>query len=98
MTDASQIHHPAQWLPASGAGIVVIEPRVDALGTGHLPAPVTHGPTHIMLDAERAALATLRDNSSTRAQPPSCAAARHSSHTLNHTNASPHQPNRREHK
>ncbi|MDV9195296.1 hypothetical protein [Streptomyces sp. Wh19] len=65
--DASQIHDPAQRLPASGAGIVVIEHRVDDLGTRYLPAPVTHGPTHIMLDAERAALATLCGNRLTAA-------------------------------
>ncbi|MCX5103951.1 MULTISPECIES: hypothetical protein [unclassified Streptomyces] len=65
--DASQIHDPAQWLPESGAGTVVIEHRVDDLGAGRLPVPVTHGPTHIMLDAERAALAALHGNCLTAA-------------------------------
>ncbi|MEU9565346.1 hydroxymethylbilane synthase [Streptomyces sp. NPDC048161] len=56
---ASQILDPAQWLPASGAGIVAIEHRSDDPVTGNLLAPLTHGPTRVMLDAERAALATL---------------------------------------
>ncbi|MFF8917870.1 hydroxymethylbilane synthase [Streptomyces sp. NPDC015032] len=56
----SQILDPAQWLPASGAGIVVIEHRADDPVTGHLLGPLSHGPTRMLLDAERAALATLR--------------------------------------
>ncbi|MFF2965066.1 hydroxymethylbilane synthase [Streptomyces sp. NPDC057963] len=64
---ASQILDPAHWLPASGAGIVVIEHRADDPVTGHLLAPVTHGPTRIILDAERAALAALRGNCLTAA-------------------------------
>ncbi|MFE3944813.1 hydroxymethylbilane synthase [Streptomyces sp. NPDC059118] len=64
---ASQILDPAEWLPASGAGIVAIEHRSDDPVTENLLAPLTHGPTHIMLDAERAALATLHGSCLTAA-------------------------------
>ncbi|MET9658126.1 hydroxymethylbilane synthase, partial [Streptomyces sp. NPDC006510] len=64
---ASQILDPAQWLPASGAGIVAIEHRADDRDTGSLLATLTHGPTRIVLDAERAALATLHGSCLTAA-------------------------------
>ncbi|MFD8609740.1 hydroxymethylbilane synthase [Streptomyces sp. NPDC059631] len=50
---------PAVWLPAAGAGIVVIEHRDDDPATAALLAPLTHPPTHRLLLAERAALAVL---------------------------------------
>ncbi|MFI6005045.1 hydroxymethylbilane synthase [Streptomyces sp. NPDC051366] len=56
---ASQILDPAVWLPAAGAGTVIVEHRADDPATGELLAPLTHAPTRILLDAERAALATL---------------------------------------
>ncbi|MEU2251380.1 hydroxymethylbilane synthase [Streptomyces sp. NPDC019224] len=56
---ASQILDPAHWLPASGAGIVVVEHRTDDDSSGKLLAPLTHAPTRVVLDAERATLATL---------------------------------------
>ena len=56
---ASEILDPTVWLPAAGAGTVIVEHRADDPGTGELLAPLTHGPTRILLDAERAALATL---------------------------------------
>ncbi|GAA0290403.1 hydroxymethylbilane synthase [Streptomyces polychromogenes] len=61
LTDrVSRILDPAVWLPAAGAGIVVIEHRTDDPATAGLLAPVTHTPTRVLLDAERAALAALR--------------------------------------
>ncbi|MFD0375691.1 hydroxymethylbilane synthase [Streptomyces sp. NPDC127112] len=57
---ASRILDPAVWLPAAGAGIVVIEHRADDPATGSLLAPLTHARTRILLDAERAALAALQ--------------------------------------
>lgn len=57
---ASQILDPTVWLPAAGAGIVVIEHRADDHTTSQLLAPLTHGPTRVLMDAERATLATLR--------------------------------------
>ncbi|MFE3329013.1 hydroxymethylbilane synthase [Streptomyces sp. NPDC059176] len=56
---AREILDPAVWLTAAGAGIVVIEHRADDRATGELLAPLTHAPTRILLDAERAVLATL---------------------------------------
>ncbi|MFJ9789344.1 hydroxymethylbilane synthase [Streptomyces globosus] len=56
---ASEILDPTVWLPAAGAGTVIVEHRADDPTTGELLAPLTHGPTRILLDAERAALATL---------------------------------------
>lgn len=56
---ASQILDPTVWLPATGAGIVVIEHRTDDDTTGRLLNPVTHPATHVLLKAERAALAVL---------------------------------------
>ncbi|MGW2436473.1 hydroxymethylbilane synthase, partial [Streptomyces goshikiensis] len=56
---ASEILDPAVWLPAAGAGTVIVEHRSDDPATGGLLAPLTHAPTRILLDAERAALATL---------------------------------------
>ncbi|MFI0219966.1 hydroxymethylbilane synthase [Streptomyces lydicus] len=50
---------PTLWLPAAGAGIVLVEHRTDDPATGNLLTPLTHAPTRIALDAERAALATL---------------------------------------
>ncbi|MFF8918836.1 hydroxymethylbilane synthase [Streptomyces sp. NPDC015032] len=64
---ASQILDPTQWLPASGAGIVAIEHRADDRDTGSLLAPLAHGPTRIVLGAERAALATLHGSCLTAA-------------------------------
>ncbi|WP_327169878.1 hydroxymethylbilane synthase [Streptomyces subrutilus] len=55
----SEVLDPARWLPASGAGIVVIEHRGDDKATRDLLAPLTDAPTHALLDAERAALAAL---------------------------------------
>lgn len=57
---AAQVLDPTVWLPAAGAGIVVIEHRTDDQATGHLLTPLTHVPTRVLLDAERAALASLR--------------------------------------
>ncbi|MFJ4322780.1 hypothetical protein ACIP3A_06645 [Streptomyces tricolor] len=57
---ASQILDPTVWLPAAGAGIVVIEHRADDPTTSRLLAPLTHSQTRVLLDAERAALAALR--------------------------------------
>ncbi|MET9958210.1 hydroxymethylbilane synthase [Streptomyces sp. NPDC006326] len=56
---ASEILDPSVWLPAAGAGTVIVEHRADDPATGVLLAPLTHTPTRIRLDAERAALATL---------------------------------------
>jgi hydroxymethylbilane synthase len=56
---ASEILDPSVWLPAAGAGTVIIEHRADDPATGELLAPLTHAPTRILLDAERAALAAL---------------------------------------
>lgn len=56
---ATQILDPTLWLPAAGAGIVLVEHRTDDPATGNLLAPLTHAPTQIVLDAERATLATL---------------------------------------
>nr|WP_191134225.1 hypothetical protein [Streptomyces sp. col6] len=56
---ATQILDPAHWLPASGAGIVVVEHRTGDDTSAKLLAPLTHAPTRVVLDAERAALATL---------------------------------------
>ncbi|MFB8085798.1 hydroxymethylbilane synthase [Streptomyces sp. NPDC055992] len=56
---ATQILDPAHWLPASGAGIVVVEHRTGDDTSAKLLAPLTHTPTRVVLDAERAALATL---------------------------------------
>ncbi|MFE6104694.1 hydroxymethylbilane synthase [Streptomyces laurentii] len=64
---AAEILDPTVWLPASGAGIVVIEHRADDHATGDLLAPLTHSPTRILLDAERAALAALHGNCLTAA-------------------------------
>lgn len=64
---------PAVWLPATGAGIVVIEHRDDDPATATLLAPLTHAPTHRLLLAERATLAVLRGSCLT-------AASAHASH------------------
>ncbi|WP_185910823.1 hydroxymethylbilane synthase [Streptomyces sp. WAC07149] len=56
---ASQVLDPAVWLPATGAGIVVIEHRTDDHATGRLLGPLTHPATRVLLDAERAVLAAL---------------------------------------
>ncbi|WP_431045298.1 hydroxymethylbilane synthase [Streptomyces sp. P1-3] len=56
---ASQILDPTVWLPAAGAGIIVIEHRTDDHTANGLLAPLTHASTRVALDAERAALATL---------------------------------------
>ncbi|MFE7450949.1 hypothetical protein [Streptomyces griseus] len=58
---------PAVWLPAAGAGIVVIEHRDDDPATAALLAPLTHAPTHRLLLAERAALAVLHGSCLTAA-------------------------------
>jgi hydroxymethylbilane synthase len=58
---------PAVWLPATGAGIVVIEHRDDDSATAALLAPLTHAPTHRLLLAERATLAVLRGSCLTAA-------------------------------
>ncbi len=57
---ASRIRDPAVWLPAAGAGIVVIEHREDDPSTSSLLTPLSHAPTRILLDAERAALAAVQ--------------------------------------
>ncbi|MFB6557470.1 hydroxymethylbilane synthase [Streptomyces sp. NPDC056400] len=56
---ASEILDPTLWLPAAGAGTVIIEHRADDPATAALLTPLTHAPTRILLDAERATLATL---------------------------------------
>ncbi|MEV7541086.1 hydroxymethylbilane synthase [Streptomyces sp. NPDC089915] len=57
---ASQILDPTVWLPAAGAGIVVVEHRTDDPATARLLTPLGHAPTRVLLDAERAALAALK--------------------------------------
>lgn len=64
---AAEILDPTLWLPASGAGIVVIEHRTDDHATGNVLTPLTHSPTRILLDAERATLAALHGNCLTAA-------------------------------
>ncbi|MFE5859683.1 hydroxymethylbilane synthase [Streptomyces virginiae] len=54
-----EILDPTQWLPAAGAGIVVIEHRTDDSATSALLTPLTHPATRILLDAERSVLAGL---------------------------------------
>ncbi|MEU5148704.1 hydroxymethylbilane synthase [Streptomyces yangpuensis] len=56
---ADEILDPTLWLPAAGAGIVVVEHRADDAATAELLAPLTHPATRILLDAERAVLAGL---------------------------------------
>ncbi|MFD6180724.1 hydroxymethylbilane synthase [Streptomyces goshikiensis] len=56
---ASQVLDPAVWLPAAGAGIVVVEHREGDEATAGLLGPLSHAPTRVLLDAERAALAAL---------------------------------------
>lgn len=58
----AEILDPAMWLPASGAGIVVVEHRADDQAMAGLLAPLTHRPTHTVLRAERACLAALFGN------------------------------------
>lgn len=58
----AEVLDPATWLPASGAGIVVIEHRADDQAMADLLAPLTHQPTHTALRAERACLAALYGN------------------------------------
>lgn len=62
-----EILDPAVWLPAAGAGIVVIEHRTDDRGTAELLIPVTDPETRLLLDAERAVLAVLRGGCQTAA-------------------------------
>ncbi|KUN02089.1 hypothetical protein AQI95_28850 [Streptomyces yokosukanensis] len=64
---AAQILDPSVWLPATGAGIVVIEHRSDDHTTQRLLAPLSHTATHTLLDAERAALACLHGSCLTAA-------------------------------
>ncbi|WP_338673874.1 hydroxymethylbilane synthase [Streptomyces sp. SCSIO 30461] len=60
LTDrASQVLDPTVWLPAAGAGIVVIEHRTDDHQTRDLLAPLSHTPTRAILEAERSALGAL---------------------------------------
>lgn len=56
---ASEVLDPTVWLPAAGAGIVVVEHRADDTATGELLAPLTHPATRTLLDAELAVLAEL---------------------------------------
>ncbi|MFI5642017.1 AAA family ATPase [Streptomyces goshikiensis] len=56
---AGEVLDPTVWLPAAGAGIIVVEHRADDTVTGGLLAPLTHPATRILLDAERAVLAEL---------------------------------------
>ncbi|GAA2644021.1 hypothetical protein GCM10010425_59710 [Streptomyces spororaveus] len=55
----SEILDPTVWLPAAGAGIVVIEHRTADPDVAQLLDAVTHPPTRILLDAERAVLSAL---------------------------------------
>ncbi|MFF3861360.1 hydroxymethylbilane synthase [Streptomyces sp. NPDC002209] len=64
---AAQILDPAVWLPAAGAGIVVIEHRADDHTTRALLTPLTHIRTHTLFDAERAALSALHGGCMTAA-------------------------------
>ncbi|GHG75167.1 hydroxymethylbilane synthase [Streptomyces griseocarneus] len=64
---ATQVLDPAQWLPASGAGMVVAEYRTGDTTIRELLAPITHPATATALAAERATLATLRGNCMTAA-------------------------------
>ncbi|MFE7398459.1 hydroxymethylbilane synthase [Streptomyces sp. NPDC057557] len=63
----AQILDPTLWLPAAGAGIMVVECRTDDHATARLLGPLTHSPTRLLLDAERAALAALHGNCLTAA-------------------------------
>ncbi|MDX3534527.1 hydroxymethylbilane synthase [Streptomyces sp. MB09-01] len=63
----SEILDPTVWLPAAGAGIVVIEHRADDLPTRALLTPLTHTPTQVLLEAERATLAALHGGCQTAA-------------------------------
>ncbi|MGW7064603.1 hydroxymethylbilane synthase [Streptomyces sp. NPDC054904] len=56
---ACEVLDPTVWLPAAGAGIIVVEHRAEDTATGELLGPLTHSPTRVLLDAERAALAGL---------------------------------------
>ncbi|MEU8463351.1 hydroxymethylbilane synthase [Streptomyces sp. NPDC029003] len=64
---ACEVLDPAVWLPAAGAGIVVIERRADDLATEGLLSPLGHAPSRSLLDAERAVLAALHGNCLTAA-------------------------------
>ncbi|MFJ2111929.1 hydroxymethylbilane synthase [Streptomyces sp. NPDC087850] len=55
----SEILDPTVWLPAAGAGIVVIEHRTDDPDVAQLLDDVTHPPTRILLEVERAVLSVL---------------------------------------
>ncbi|MGZ9928327.1 hydroxymethylbilane synthase [Streptomyces sp. NC-S4] len=57
---ACEVLDPTVWLPAAGAGIIVVEHRAEDTATGELLASLTHPATRILLDAERAALAGLQ--------------------------------------
>ncbi|MFD4922279.1 hydroxymethylbilane synthase [Streptomyces goshikiensis] len=56
---ASEILDPTVWLPAAGAGIVVVEHRTDDSATAELLSTLTHPTTRIALAAERAVLQAL---------------------------------------
>ncbi|WP_326812425.1 hydroxymethylbilane synthase [Streptomyces scopuliridis] len=64
---AAEILDPTVWLPATGAGIVVVEHRSNDTAMHDLLAPVTHPATATALAAERATLATLHGNCTTAA-------------------------------
>ncbi|MET9777665.1 hypothetical protein ABZ023_25970 [Streptomyces sp. NPDC006367] len=55
------------WLPTAGAGIILIEHRADDHTASRFLARLTHAPTRLLLDAERAALAALRSGCLTAA-------------------------------
>jgi hydroxymethylbilane synthase len=58
----AEVLDTTMWLPASGAGIVVVEHRADDQAMADLLTPLTHRPTHTALRAERACLAALYGN------------------------------------
>lgn len=55
----TEILDPTVWLPAAGAGIVVIEHRADEPDIAQLLDAVTHPPTRTLLDAELSVLSAL---------------------------------------
>ncbi|MEU3904095.1 hydroxymethylbilane synthase [Streptomyces goshikiensis] len=64
---ACEVLDPTVWLPAAGAGIIVVEHRAEDTATGELLAPLAHPATRILLAAERAVLAGLEGSCLTAA-------------------------------
>ncbi len=51
--------HSADWIPAAGQGVIVLECRADDADTAAMLAALDHEPTRIELEAERALLSKL---------------------------------------